>query len=340
MKRILFFLLALISFTKFAKAQPATYSNPIGIGRNNCGTAIGGNANFKAAQDSVYFFNYQSPNLTPATTAITGCQPVFKTNYAPLNTGAYSTIKPFNIFAASIAFNPADQKLYYVWTDYNIAAPYKSYIWRWDPTTCPTVVGGLDTLRTFNTDIGGITFDASGIGWQLEFSGQPAGVPHTSTIRTVNFNTGAIGIPDTLDLTGGKKIYNVGSGDITLTPSGQMYFVFDNKLFTPDYGSYGAPGHHITCTYIDTIRRPTGATNLPGLAFGSGDLIAAYDGGCKYRRIDGITGDTNYINYSGYLAAKGILSNDMTAINSGIGPSKKLISVTATGTPKDRKSVV
>ena len=231
-------------------AQPASYSNPIALGRNRCGTG---------SNDSVYYFNYLSPNLTNAVTAITACKPVLKTNYAPLN--GYGT-KPFTIFASSLAFNPGDQKLYYVWTDYNIAAPYKSYIWRWDPSTCPVAVGGLDTVRTFATDIGGITFDPNGTAWQLEFSGQPAGVPHQAYMRTVDFTTGVVGVRDTLDITAGVNIYDVGTGDITLTPSGQMYFIFDNKLFTPDYSSYGGATHHFKCTYIDTIKAPGGTTGL------------------------------------------------------------------------------
>ncbi|MEI7735046.1 MAG: T9SS type A sorting domain-containing protein [Ferruginibacter sp.] len=334
MRKILFFLLSLMCIAQLALAQPATYSNPVGLGRNNSGVASGGNAFFKSLQDSVFFFNYQSPLLSPTLTAITGCQPVFKTNYAPLNTYnrlALTKNQPFSPYDASISFNPADQMIYYVWTDYNIAPPYKSYIWRWDPTTCPiSAVPGLDTLRTFNSDIGGIVFDANGLGWQLEFSGT---APFQARLRPVNFATGVIGIPDTLDLTGGKKLYNVGTGDITLTPSGQMYFVFNNKLFTPDYGSYGGATKHITCTYIDTVKNPTGATGLPGLTFGNGDLIAAYSPGAPYRRIDGVTGDTNYISYGGFSpASKAVASFDMTAINSGVGSSKKLVSVTPTGT--------
>ena len=323
MRKILFSLFSLMCITHSVLAQPATFSNPLGIGRNNCGQTGGA--------DSLYYFNYTSPNLTNSGTAITACRPVLRTNFPPLS-GYSAANKPFVIFNASIAFNPADQMIYYVWTDYNIPAPYKSYIWRWSPTTCPMPAApGLDTFRTFNTDIGGITFDANGLAWQLEFIG-PA--PFKGMLRQVNFTTGAIGIPDTLNLTGGKKLWNVGTGDITLTPSGQMYFVFDNKLFTPDYRSAGGPTKHITCTYIDTVKLPSGKTGLPGLAFGSGDLIASYSPGtgCIFKRIDPITGDTASINYT-YAANKGIYATDMTQINSGIGPSKRLVSTTFTGTP-------
>ncbi len=323
MRKILFSLSILMCVAQYALAQPATFSNPLGIGRNRCSGSGG--------VDSLYYFNYTSPNLTNSATPITGCRPVLRTNFAPLS-GYSAANKPFTIFNASIAFNPADQMIYYVWTDYNIAAPYKSYIWRWNPTTCPMPAApGLDTFRTFNTDIGGITFDANGIGWQLEFSGS---APYQGRLRQVNFTTGVIGIPDTLDYTGGKQLWNVGTGDITLTPSGQMYFVFNNKLFTPDYQSAGGPTKHIKCTYIDTVKLPAGKSGLPGLAFGSGDLIASYSPGanCVYRRIDPVTGDTAGITYT-YALNKGVYSTDMTQINSGIGVSKKLISATFTGTP-------
>jgi Ig-like domain CHU_C associated/Secretion system C-terminal sorting domain len=328
MKKLLLILFSVICIMQLVKAQPATFSNPLGIGRNGCGAGTG---TFRAANDSLYYFNYLSPNLSNSITPITACQPLLRTNFAPLS--GY-TNKPFLIYNASVAFNPADQKIYYVWTDYAVPAPYKSYIWRWDPTTCPTAAAGLDTFKTFNTDIGGITFDGNGIGWQLEFSGS---APFQGRLRKVNFTTGAIGIPDTLDLTGGKQLWNVGTGDITLTPSGQMYFVFNNKLYTPDYQSAGGAAKHIKCTYIDTVKLPAGKTGLPGLAFGTGDLIASYSGtagtNCVYKRIDPVTGDTANINYT-YPLSKGIYSTDMTQINSGIGPSKKLISLTPTGTPK------
>jgi len=323
MRKILFSILSLMCIAHYAWAQPATFSNPLGIGRNNC-SASGG-------LDSLYYFNYTSPNMTNSLTPITGCRPVLRTNFAPLS-GYSAANKPFVIFNASIAFNPADQMIYYVWTDYNVAPPYKSYIWRWSPTTCPMPPApGLDTFRTFNTDIGGITFDANGTAWQLEFIG-PA--PYKGMLRQVNFTTGTVGIPDTLDYTGGKQLWNVGTGDITLTPSGQMYFIFNNKLFTPDYGSAGGPTKHIKCTYIDTVRLPSGKTGLPGLAFGSGDLIASYSPGtgCVFKRIDPVTGDTAGITYT-YPVSKGAWATDMTQINSGVGASKRLISVTATGTP-------
>lgn len=318
MRKLLFSIITIIGFTQIALAQPATVSVPLSIGRNNCG---GGGGLFRPANDSLYYFSYTSPNLTNHIPMPQGCQPILNPKPRGQN---------FMVYDASIAFNPADQLIYYVWTNYSVPAPYKSYIWRWAPNTCPRPAGGYDTLRTFNTDIGGITFDANGIGWQLEFS---ASAPYQARLRKVDFSLGTVGIPDTLDLTGGKQLWNVGTGDITLTPSGQMYFVFDNKLFTPDYGSAGGPTGHIKCTYIDTIRRPAGASGLPGLAFGDGDLIASFSPGCRYGKIDPVTGDTGIVTYSGYIAGKGVASYDLAAISSGVGAAKKLISVTPTGTP-------
>ncbi len=307
-----------------ALAQPATYSIPFSIGRNNCGSGGG--------TDSVYFFNYSASNLTN-NYAPAGCRPILKTSYAPLS-GYAAASRPFMIFAASVSFNPRDQRMYYVWTDYNIPAPYKSYIWRWDPTTCPTAAAGLDTVRTFNFDIGGITFDNNGLAWQVEFSGA---APYKAYLRQLDFVAGTINGADTLDLLPGAggigdTLYNVGSGDITLTPDGQMYFIFDNKLYTPDYGSYNNPTHHLKCTYIDTVRRPAGATALVGLSFADGDLVASYSPGCIYRKVNPVTGDTSALNYT-YPANKGVRSTDMSQINSGVGVAKKLVSVTPTGTP-------
>jgi uncharacterized repeat protein (TIGR01451 family) len=306
-----------------ALAQPATYSVPFSIGRNNCGASGGA--------DSVYFFNYAATNLSNNTNP-RGCRPVLRTNYAPLN-GYAATARPFTIFNSSVSFNPRDRNMYYVWTDYNIPAPYKSYIWRWDPTTCPTAGPGLDTIRTFNFDIGGITFDGDGYAWQVEFSGS---APYRAFLRRLDFVGGAIGGADTLDLIPGAMgigdtLYNVGSGDITLTPGGQMYFVFDNKLYTPDFGSYGNPTRRIKCTYIDTVRRPAGATSLVGLSFADGDLIASYSPGCIYRRINPVTGDTSALTYT-YGTGRGIRSTDMSQINSGVGAAKRLVSLTPTGT--------
>ncbi|MFZ1454273.1 MAG: T9SS type A sorting domain-containing protein [Ferruginibacter sp.] len=352
MKKFLLFVSLLFSLCADVMAQPATDALPFSIGRNNCGTASATRLfSFPGVStrnnDSLYFFSYVSPNLSRST---------LRNAYIPrlrIGNGTYASTSPvmtardrFSIFAASVSFNPRDGKLYYLWTDYSaaISPTLKTYVWRWNPDTTwsavsynnPAAVNLLDTLASFAFDIGGITFDNSGNAWQLEFSNPPA--PYKSRMRKIDFVAKIIDpIPDTLDLIPGAggigdTMYNVGSGDITLMPNGQMYYVFDNKLYTPDYGSYGTPAHHIYSTYIDTIQRPSGTTNLVGLAFGNGDLISAFSPGCVYRRIDPVTGDTNNVSYT-YTAGKGVRSMDMSQISSGLGLAKRLVSITSTGTP-------
>lgn len=351
MKKYLLFFSLLCCLCADVMAQPATYALPFSIGRERCGSSTGSTVLYSfpgvtaRSYDSVYFFNYVSPNLSRST---------LRNAYYPrlrVGNGTYASSSPsmtardrFTINAASVSFNPKDGKLYYLWTDYSaaISPTLKTYVWRWNPDTTfltgsynnPAAANLLDTLCSFVFDIGGITFDNMGNAWQLEFSNPPS--PYKSRMRRLDFVTKVIDpVPDTLDLIGGAggigdTMWNVASGDITLMPNGQMYYVFDNKLYTPDYGSYGAPGRHISSTYIDTIRRPTGATNLVGLAYGNGDLISSFSPGCIYRRIDPVSGDTNFVNYT-YLTNKGVQSSDMSQISSGLGIAKRLVSISSAG---------
>ncbi|MEP6676183.1 MAG: T9SS type A sorting domain-containing protein [Ferruginibacter sp.] len=307
-----------------AIAQPATIGIPVGIGRNNCGQGGG--------TDSVYFFDYTSPNMTRA---------VYPNAYKPqIKIGPASTTNKYTLNLSSISFNPKDQKLYYLLTIYPTISTAITYVWRWKPDTTFATGGGtanyLDTLRSFPYDIGGVAFDNSGMGWTLEF---PPGPAKRAFLRPIDFAAGIYNTADTLDFIPGAggvgdTIFVPGSGDITMLPSGQMYYNFDNKLYTPDYMSYGDPTHHLKSTYIDTTRLPV-AGSLVGLAYADGDLIAAYaassGASCIYRRLDPLTADTAFINYT-YAAGKGVKSVDMTQINSGVGLAKKLFSVTATGT--------
>ena len=321
-KPIMLLMLLLFTAGLIAKAQPATVSIPVGIGRNNCGQGGG--------TDSVYFFDYVSPNMTRA---------VYPIAYKPqLKIGPASTTNKYTLNLSSISFNPKDQKLYYLLTVYSPTT--RTYVWRWKPDTTFANGGStalyLDTLRSFAYDIGGVAFDNSGMGWTLEF---PPGPASRAFLRPIDFAAGIYNTADTLDFIPGAggigdTIFVPGSGDITMLPSGQMYYNFDNKLYTPDYSSYGDPTHHLKSTYIDTTRLPV-AGSLVGLAYADGDLIAAYSASsgssCIYRRVDPLTADTAFINYT-YAANKGVKSVDMTQINSGVGLSKKLYSINATGT--------
>jgi hypothetical protein len=239
--------------------------------------------------------------------------------------------------------------LYYLWTDYGHSISRTgafptptytyTYIWRWKPDTTFTTgstatTNFIDTLRSFHYDIGGVAFDNNGIGWTLEFP--PTNPCARAFFRPIDFAANIYNAADTLDFTSGPggigdTLWNPGSGDITMLPSGQIYYNFDNKLYTPDYTSYGGPTHHIKSTFIDTTKLPSGTSSLVGLAYADGDLVAAYATGCIYRKVDPVTGDTNNIAYT-YAANKGVYSVDMTQINSGVGASKKLVSITPTGT--------
>jgi hypothetical protein len=353
MKKFILLFSLVFSLCEDLMAQPATYALPFSIGRNNCGSITGATTLYRFPSgervynyDSTYFFNYVSPNLSRSTltNAYFPRLRVGNSTYTSTAPVTFTAKDRFTRSAASVSFNPRDGKLYYLWTDYsaNVSPTLKTYVWRWNPDTTfstasfnnPAAGILLDTLASFVFDIGGITFDNSGNAWQLEFSNPPA--PYKSRMRRLDFVTKVIDpIPDTLDLIPGAggigdTMYNVGSGDITLMPNGQMYYVFDNKLFTPDYGSYGNPTHHISSTYLDTIRRP-GAVNLVGLAYGNGDLISSFSPGCIYRRIDPVNGDTNFVNYT-YLLNKGVVSADMSQISSGLGLAKRLVSIVSTGT--------
>jgi hypothetical protein len=324
MRKLLFFLLCLMCLGQSALAQPATFGVPISIGRNNCAGSGG--------TDSMYFFNYANANLTRA---------YYPNAYRPrLKIGPTATADKWTISAATISFNPKDQKLYYLWTNYS-SLPYRTYIWRWRPDTTfstvasPGTANFLDTLRSFPYDIGGVAFDNNGIGWTLEF---PATVPTKKAfLRPIDFAGNIYNAADTLDFTWdingvGDTLYNVGSGDITMMPNGQIYYNFDNKLYTPDYGSYGGPTRHIKSTFIDSTKKPTAGSSLIGLAYADGTLLSSYSSGCVYRRLDPVYGDTLNLTYT-YAAGKGVYSADMTQLSTGVGSAKKLVSLTPTGTP-------
>ncbi|MBK7432715.1 MAG: T9SS type A sorting domain-containing protein [Chitinophagaceae bacterium] len=302
-------------FVQDVLAQTATLNTPVSIGRNNCGSGT----------DSVYFFGYVSPNMTRAT---------FPNAYRPrLKIGPSSTTNRFTISLSSISFNPKDQKLYFLWTTYTPST--RTYVWRWRPDTTFATSGALlDTVRSFPYDMAGVAFDNTGLGWAIEFPAAPCSKAY---LRPIDFAAGIYNIADTLDFTTGPggigdTLFNVGSGDITMIPNGQMYYNYDNKLYTPDYQSWGGPTRHIKATYIDTTRLPSGSTSLVGLAYADGDIVSAYSNACTYRRLDPITADTNFVSYT-YASTKGVRSVDMTQIIHGIGAAKRLISVTPTGTP-------
>jgi len=289
-----------------AYAQPATVSRPFAVGTGSCGSGT----------QMIHYYNY-NPNSNNLTSDLTlNCTPQLRIGGTP---GGGSN--RFQSSSASVAFNPKDQKLYYLLT----GSP-KSYVWSWAVGSCAgTTSNRLDTMVSFNAYILGVVFDADGNGWLLEFS--TAGAPYTTYIRSIDFATGVIGGRDVLQMTGGAKIYASGNGDITISPSGQMFFVVNNKLFTPDYKSYEGTGKNLTTTYIDTVRT---SGNLIGLTYADGEMIGTWSGsGCPFYEINPITGARVNVTKAGATQA----ASDLATVISGIGAAKNLISVTPTGVP-------
>lgn len=307
--RSIFLLLLFFAVASAAHAQRATYSVPFSVGTQNCN---GGPA-------EIHYYNYNSE--TNLLTDLSGdCRPLLRRGGA--NFGFTSNL-------ASVSYNPKDQNIYYLYTQ--LGANLRTWIWRWPVGTCPTTSSTMsrpDTVRSFAYDILGVTFDREGTGYMIEFSTGSA--PYTVFLRTIDFVAGTYGQADTLELTGGFPITNTGTGDIAISPSGQMYFTVDNKLFTPDYKNYGGPGKKITATYLGPVVPPSASSYLVGLTFSDGQLIASYSGsGCNYREMNPITGEWTTINRAGGTQS----TSDFASVISGIGASKQLVSYTPTGVP-------
>lgn len=246
----------------------------------------------------------------------------------------------FSHSMASVSFNPKDHNFYYHWISSSAVVPsqpsYWSYIWRWDFTETKTGTSPrLDTLCSIQGLILGIAFDNEGNSFVIEYdvavtSGKTT-TPGTAYIRSLDLNTRVFGPRSKLNMTGGAPLmekYGV-SGDVAMTPSGQMFFIMENMLFTPDYKSYDGSGNPITCTYIGPVDGSSG--NFVGLTYADGEMISAYSGGgCPFYETNMITAATTNITKTGTVKYK---ANDLATIVSGIGAAKNLVSVTPTGTP-------
>ena len=276
MKKISVIISCLLFLATQAWAQTATFSYPFAVGRTStCGGS---------GSPDIHFYNYNGSTNTISNATgglVNACVPELR-----IGTSG-SGGQRFTSSLASVSFNPRDHNIYYLWTNLSIN-PVRTYAWRYPVGTCPTATTPrLDTLRSFAADILGVAFDNNGNGYILEFTNQPNGVPHKAMIRSINFATGVMGNADTMNLTGGARIYQTGSGDVAMSPSGQMFFVVDNKLFTPNYSAYTGTGAYLTCTYIDTVRT---SNNFVGLTYAEGETIAAYSGGgCPFEEIIPLT---------------------------------------------------
>lgn len=318
------FVLCCLGVVSTLQAQPATVSYPFAVGTtSSCG----------GSTPQIHFYTYNgSTNVISSITSTTG--PVARYT-AQLRIGTSgSSGQRFTSSLASVSFNPKDHKIYYFWTAYSPNAltgglPAKTFAWSWPVGTQPTGTSPrLDTIRSFAADILGVAFDNTGNGYIIEFTNALPTSPPTykAMIRSIDFATGAMGAADTLALTGGAKIYQQGSGDVVMTPSGQMFFIVDNKLFTPDYKSYTGTGANVTCTYVDTVKL---SGNFVGLTYAQGENIAAYSGGgCPFYEVNPLTAVTSNITKTGTIYS----ASDLATVVSGLGAAKKLVSVTPTGT--------
>lgn len=314
---ITFFALTNISFGQATKSYPF---------------AVGGDPdNTNKAEIHFYNYNGTANEISGIASTLVG-DPVAR--YTPQlkigNSGSGS--QRFTQNLAGVSFNPKDKNIYYFWINTSttgIGSLPRTYVWRWPVGSKPTDnTNRLDTLCSIPGFILGLAFDNEGNTFALEFSTEASGVPHTGYLRSIDLSTGALGAQSPLVLTGGAVIYEQGSGDVVMTPSGQMLFAVNNKLFTPDYKSYDGSGNPITCTYVDTIKIST-SLDYVGMTYAEGKTIAAFWGGSyPFYEVNPLTADASKITTVGQIYR----GADLASVISGIGAAKKLISVTPTGT--------
>lgn len=141
--RFLFAFVVCIICSLNVNAQSATSTTPVSIGRP-CGASAG-------ITDSIMYFNFNNTTIS----RLSSCRPILASPGLSSN-------------ASSVSFNPADGNLYV--ESYKTSGGTASYVWRWSPGMCPT-----DTLPVYKTYpnkmILGLEFDASGIGYQINFTG-------------------------------------------------------------------------------------------------------------------------------------------------------------------------
>lgn len=274
----------------YAQSKPdtATRSYPVSIGRP-CG---GGSSTWSA-----HVFNYDG--IVTTLSDWEDCIPSLK---GP----------GFSIYGAGISFNPADHLLYY----YRYTGG-DTYVWRWKPGSgCPPKTAVFQTYT--NKAILGFAFAPNGLCYQLIFTGSG---PYGLALRTVDFALGTFGPIKNITLPTGVTITQQ-SGDLTLTPTGQMLMVWDKHYLTVNYEDYATP-NPLKATLIADL---TG-NQIVGLNFAEGKLIAA-DNNNKYWDLNILTGVKTAITQTPCYQ-----SNDLTEIISGVGVAKKLSSAIPTGTP-------
>jgi len=298
-RKIGYLLLAsLLAFLDIQSQNPATRSIVVGIGRTSCNSGNNRLTHFE--------FN----------------EPLNRLNKFPSDCNPSLGGPGFSIYGALVDYNPKDNMLYYFrWVGND------TYVWRWTPGTCPT--GSLAPLRVFTNANLTASFDADGYAWMVNMIATGSNpVRHNLTLQRIDFTTGVVGAAVPVTLPSGVNIYEK-SGDFTITPGGQFYFAFDNKLMTMNYTDYGSLP--INATYIDTIPLPAPNQDLIGLAYAGGQFIASFvrfsPNTCIHSRINMLTGDRFTVTPNSTFS-----SYDNTSITSGIGSAKRLVSLTPTGT--------
>jgi hypothetical protein len=178
----------------------------MGMG-SDCG---GGNNSYRV-------LNYNT--ATQTLTTLNTCSPSLRDP----TTGAI-----FSPQAGSTTFNPVDQMLYYIET----TSGNNSIIWRWTPGVCPTA--NLAPVYTFANDfIVGLEYNTvTGTGYQVEFStGAP---PYTVYLRKItSFSPPVFGATVPITFPAGVTI-NSQNSDYVITPTGKMYLILDNQIFSLD----------------------------------------------------------------------------------------------------------
>ncbi|MES1220306.1 MAG: hypothetical protein ABUT20_32695, partial [Bacteroidota bacterium] len=299
-------IIALVLINQKIRAQ-AVVSNPMAIGLD-CGASTG--KGFKV-------FSYVSSPVKTLAQIGLNCTP--------------SLSSPgFSPTGGSIAFSPADQKIYFIGT----TTGNNSIIWSWTPGTCPTASQAAVYTYT-NAFIVGLDFNpVTGDGYQVEFSTGSA--PYDIYLRKItSFSPLTAGSPQQIFLPAGVKIYSQ-NGDVVMTSTGQMYFAFDNKLFTLDYSPYGTGT--LNASYIDTIKGLGTNVKIVGLSYANGKLIASASkngSSCSYKEIDVSTTPVSLASVIapiGTLVTNTFTSMDMASLITGVGAAKKVFSVAKTGT--------
>lgn len=298
----------LASFSIDIKAQNATASTPMGIGKD-CNTT----------KDSFRVLRY-NPG-TNQLSSISTCKPVL---------GGGSPGGPaFSSSAGSVAYNPSNQNVYYIAT----TTGNNSFVYNWRPDTCHITSSPKQVYSQYYPTqfVVGLDFNpnVADEGYQLEFTGSAA--PYNTFLRKVNFSASYFGPSEPITFSAGKKIY-AQSGDIIFTPAADLYVAFNNKIFKIDYSTYGTGS--VNGTYIDTLDFGAGGYKLTGIAYVAkgtfiGSLQNSAGSACKFVEIDISSGLAVITPVT--LPSNNFTATDMATMISGLGVAKKVSGLTSLG---------